>query len=126
MDETELPPFIKEMGRRLLYLLKEDATSLDAAIFINGCEEYGVEDEILAFTQEHPHASLSELLAYFDSIVPPIEYTDEEDEDEDEEDWDDDIDYEEYYRSHFRKGDSGIFYEDYYRSLIQNADSDAQ
>lgn len=82
MDELTL--FERNMAHQLSYLLKNDEIGYETAVFINGCEQYGVEDDMMAYAQKHPQASLRELWAYFHSIAPPLEYTDEEyDNDED-------------------------------------------
>ena len=50
-------------------------------ILILGAEQYGVEEEMIAFSKSNPNATLSELWTYFDSITPDMEYTDGDEED---------------------------------------------
>ena len=74
-----LTTFQKDMANRLRYLLDDDALSYETAVFINGCAQYGVEDDMMEFSKANPAASLEELWAHFDSITPLVAYTDDED-----------------------------------------------
>ena len=48
-------------------------------ILILGAEQYGVESEMIEFSKNNPNATLPELWSHFHSVIPDMEYTDDED-----------------------------------------------
>ncbi|MBR5306079.1 MAG: hypothetical protein IKU47_04065 [Oscillospiraceae bacterium] len=45
--------------------------------------QYGVEEDVIEFINSHPDATIEELLAFVDTVIPDIEVVDEDVEDED-------------------------------------------
>ena len=45
--------------------------------------QYGVENEVIEFIKNNPNATIEELLAFVDTVIPDIEIVAEEVEDED-------------------------------------------
>lgn len=56
----------------------EDKDVKEFNILILGAEQYGVETEMIEFSKSNPDATLQGLWSYFDSIIPDIEYTDDD------------------------------------------------
>ena len=75
----ELNDFEKEMSKHLKHLLDDESINEDSLNgetisdgtwhFIDGCQEFELEDEVIAYVKEHPNAKLMELWEFFEQFI---------------------------------------------------------
>lgn len=87
MKESKYVQLVRDRYEKDEMSYEEEGTLL---FLLNGPDQYGNEDEMLKYAEEHPNISMEELFEYWDSITPkglppemdPKELLDDDDEED--------------------------------------------